>query len=51
MKETLTDEYFAKQTIKNQNAHQRLREMLKNLDCFFLFCKKVLYLRRNLKCK
>jgi len=31
MKEMLTEEYFAKQPIKDQAAHQQLREILKNL--------------------
>ena len=31
MKEMLTDEYFASQTIKDQQAHQKLKEILKNL--------------------
>ena len=31
MKEMLTDEYFAKQTIKDKQAHQKLKELLKNL--------------------
>ena len=32
MKEMLTDEYFATQTIKDPQAHQRLKEILENLD-------------------
>ena len=32
MKELLTDEYFAKQKIKDKQAHQKLRELLKNLQ-------------------
>ena len=31
MKEKLTDEYFAKQTIKDPQAHQKLKELLKTL--------------------
>ena len=31
MKETLTEEYFASKTIKDQQAHQKLKELLKNL--------------------
>jgi len=31
MKETLTDEYFAKQTIKDPQAYQKLKELLKTL--------------------
>jgi len=31
MKEILTDEYFATQTIRDQQAHERLRELLKQL--------------------
>ena len=31
MKEMLTDEYFASQNIKDQQAHQKLKEILKNL--------------------
>ena len=31
MKELLTDEYFAKQPIKDQQAHQKLKDLLKNL--------------------
>jgi hypothetical protein len=31
MKEILTDEYFVAHEIKNQQAHQKLRELLKNL--------------------
>ena len=31
MKEMLTEEYFAKQTIKDQQAHQKLKDLLKNL--------------------
>jgi len=31
MKEKLTDEYFSKQTIKDKVAHQKLKEILKNL--------------------
>ena len=31
MKEMLTEEYFSKQTIKNQQAHQKLKELLKIL--------------------
>jgi len=32
MKEILTEEYFAAHEIKNPQAHQRLKELLKNLD-------------------
>jgi len=32
MKEKLTDEYFASRTIKDPQAHQKLKELLKNLD-------------------
>lgn len=32
MKRMLTEEYFEKQTIKDQQAHQKLRELLKNLQ-------------------
>ena len=32
MKEMLTEEYFSKQTIKDRQAHQKLKEVLKNLD-------------------
>jgi len=31
MKGMLTEEYFAKQTIKDPQAHQKLKEVLKNL--------------------
>ena len=31
MKGMLTEEYFAKQTIKDPLAHQKLKEVLKNL--------------------
>jgi len=31
MKEMLTEEYFSTQTIKDKEAHQKLRELLKNL--------------------
>ncbi|MDR2232084.1 MAG: 6-bladed beta-propeller [Tannerella sp.] len=31
MKETLTDEYFTRQTIKDPQAHQKLKELLKKL--------------------
>jgi hypothetical protein len=31
MKETLTNEYFTSQTIKDQVGHQKLKELLKNL--------------------
>jgi hypothetical protein len=31
MKEILTEEYFASKTIKDQQAHQKLKELLKNL--------------------
>ena len=31
MKEDLIEEYFAKQTMKDQQAHQKLRELVKNL--------------------
>jgi hypothetical protein len=31
MKEMLTDEYFATQTIKDQAGHQKLKEILLNL--------------------
>jgi hypothetical protein len=31
MKELLTDEYFAKQTVKDPQGHQKLKELLKNL--------------------
>jgi len=31
MKEMLTDEYFASQTIKNQESYQNLKSLLKNL--------------------
>ena len=31
MKEMLTDDYFTSQTIKDQQAHQKLKEILKNL--------------------
>ena len=31
MKETLTDDYFASKTIKDPDAHQKLKEILKNL--------------------
>ena len=31
MKEMLTEEYFASKTIKDQQAHQKLKEILKNL--------------------
>jgi hypothetical protein len=34
MLEILTEEYFAKQTIKDPEAHQRLKEMLRKLDEF-----------------
>ena len=32
MKELLTEEYFAAHEIKNPQAHQKLKELLKNLD-------------------
>ena len=32
MKEKLTDEYFASQTIKDQQGHQKLKEILKNMN-------------------
>ena len=32
MKELLTEEYFATHEIKNPQAHQKLKELLKNLD-------------------
>jgi hypothetical protein len=32
MKEMLTDEYFATQQIKDPQAHQRLKELLKNME-------------------
>ena len=32
MKEKHTDEYFASRTIKDPQAHQKLKELLKNLD-------------------
>ena len=32
MKEMLTDEYFAKQTIKDQQAHQKLKDLMKILQ-------------------
>ena len=31
MKEILTEKYFASQEIKDPNAHQELKELLKNL--------------------
>jgi len=31
MKEMLTEEYFAKQTVKDHEAHKKLRELMKNL--------------------
>ena len=31
MKEMLTEEYFASQTIKDKEAHQKLKALLKNL--------------------
>jgi hypothetical protein len=32
LKEYLTDEHFARQNIKDQEAHQRLKDLLANLD-------------------
>ena len=34
MKEILTDEYFEKQQIKDPQAHQKLKEILKNMDVY-----------------